>query len=146
MNNYDEIIPNLFLGNIYAANDSIFINKYNIKYIINLSNEKINTFSNIQYKHINIDDDPTVNIYKYFDECVSIIENCLSSNKPILVNCKLGISRSASIVVAYLIKKKKLSVTESYDVVNNKRPININFGFLNQLNKYTTNKNRSSLK
>jgi protein-tyrosine phosphatase len=137
MDNYNEIITNLFLGNIIAANDKTFIDKYNIKYIINLSNENINTYPNIKYKHININDDPSENIYDYFDKCVDMIEDCLNNNKAILVNCKLGLSRSASIIVAYFIKIKKLSVAESYDVVNNKRPININFGFLEQLNRYS---------
>lgn len=136
MDNYNEIIQNLFLGNIKAANDENFLKKYKIKYIINLSNEKINIFPTIKYKHINIEDDPSTNIYKYFDTCTSIINNCLSNNNSILINCKQGLSRSASIIVAYFIKIKKLSVSESYDVVNNKRSININFGFLEQLNQY----------
>lgn len=137
MDNYNEIIPNLFLGNKIAANDKIFLDKYNIEYIINLSNENINTYPNIEYKHININDDPSENIYDYFDTCVNIIEDCLNNNKVILVNCKYGLSRSASIIVAYFIKIKKLTVSESYDVVNNKRPININIGFLEQLNQYS---------
>jgi len=145
MDNYNEIITNLFLGNINAANDENFIKKYKIKYIINLSNEKINIFPNIKYKHINIDDDPSENIYKYFDKCTSIIDECLSNNKSILINCKLGLSRSASIIVAYFIKIKNLSVSESHDVVNNKRSININFGFLEQLNQYALYNKKKNL-
>jgi protein-tyrosine phosphatase len=137
MNNYDEIYKNLFIGDIKSANDIDFINKYNIKYIINLSNEEINLFPDIKYKHIKIQDLPSENILQYFDTCFDIIDNCLENDIAILVNCFAGMSRSASIIVAYFIKKNNLTVFEAHSLVYTKRPIiYINRGFLMQLQNY----------
>ena len=57
-----------------------------------------------------------------------------SQNNKILVHCRAGASRSASLVIAFLMKKKKLSLIESYQFVLNKRPIiEPNMGFVIQL-------------
>ena len=57
-------------------------------------------------------------------------ENCL-------VHCKLGISRSAAVVIAYLIKYYKLSTDEAVDFVKSKRTsIKPNDGFMRQLYTY----------
>jgi protein-tyrosine phosphatase len=67
-----------------------------------------------------------------------IIEEGLSQNKKILVHCLMGLSRSPSIIVAYLMKKNSWSFDEAVKFVNSKRthPININLGFTYKLMKF----------
>lgn len=52
----------------------------------------------------------------------------------ILVHCRAGISRSATICIAYLIKTKRIRMEEAYDYVKSKRClISPNFNFMAQL-------------
>jgi atypical dual specificity phosphatase/dual specificity phosphatase 12 len=54
-----------------------------------------------------------------------------------LVHCYAGISRSASIIISYLMKKYNWSYEKAYNYVKNKRPIiNPNRGFKKQLIQY----------
>jgi len=51
----------------------------------------------------------------------------------VMVHCKLGSSRSAAIVLAYLMLKRHLPAPEAVSLVRSKREICPNDGFLQQL-------------
>ena len=75
------------------------------------------------------------NIFKYFKECIQFIEN----SKKIYIHCMAGVSRSASIVIAYLMYKEHKNYFQIYTEVKKKRNvIRPNFGFVFQL-KYFEN-------
>ncbi len=66
--------------------------------------------TNFVYKIIPILDVPTANIMAYFENAYNFIDNVLkTSYGKILVHCFAGVSRSASIVIAYLLKKNPTS-------------------------------------
>ena len=99
----DEIIPNLYLGDLTGALD----NKDNFDIIINLS--QFNYSTKAQIYNINIDDKPSVNIIEYIIKYKPIIDNGLNNNKKILVHCFMGASRSASIILGYLMITNNIS-------------------------------------
>jgi protein tyrosine phosphatase len=132
----DQIIPHLFLGNLEDASDINLLNKYDIKYIINISGFENKFPKKFVYYKININDSPNENIFRYFRETGEFINNAVSTGKNILVHCHAGISRSASIIIAYLISWTNRSFDQSYSLVKSRRPIiNPNPGFINQLKK-----------
>ena len=49
-------------------------------------------------------------IDKHFDEAYEFIEHMRENNKNVLVHCHAGISRSATLVCAYLMKKRGLKM------------------------------------
>lgn len=51
----------------------------------------------------------------------------------VLVHCLQGLSRSATLVLAFLMIKKGMTVTEAVETVRSKRRIYPNDGFLQQL-------------
>jgi atypical dual specificity phosphatase len=61
----------------------------------------------------------------------------LAKGEVIMVHCEAGISRSASMVIAYLIKYKKLALVDAYALVKSKRKqICPNHGFFSLLLKW----------
>ena len=73
-------------------------------------------------------------ILKYMEEGTYIIHAAVDAGESILVHCQAGVSRSATMVAAYLIKYFDFSVSAAVDMVKAARPIaNPNEGFMRQL-------------
>lgn len=76
------------------------------------------------------DDEP---IFEYFEEVCAFIDKQREKGH-VLVHCRAGVSRSATIVIAYVMKKKRWTYKEAYEFVLSKRGIiKPNQGFINQL-------------
>lgn len=59
------------------------------------------------------------------------------SNSKCLVHCRMGVSRSASTVIAYAMKEYGWSLEKAYNFVKQKRSIaQPNSGFMKQLAEY----------
>jgi protein-tyrosine phosphatase len=115
-----EIIKNkLYLGDMFSANDELLIKEKNISCIISVAeNLKVtNSNPNIKIYRYNLSDDYNCNISLYFDEISEIINN----EKIVLVNCVAGISRSSTIVIAYIMKYYNLSLKDAFLYVRNRR-------------------------
>ena len=53
------------------------------------------------------------------------------------MHCHAGVSRSASIVIAYIIRKNRLDFDDAFKMVQEKRPVVYpNKGFTKQLKKF----------
>ena len=82
-------------------------------------------------------DSPDQDLLSFLDDCVNHIEDVCQNDGHILVHCVAGVSRSASVCIAYLVKYKRMSLKKAYYHVFNKRPcIFPNFGFWRQLVEY----------
>lgn len=54
-----------------------------------------------------------------------------------LIHCRHGVSRSATVTVAYVMADQHLPMQKGFDLVQSKRPrISPNQGFLDQLKKF----------
>lgn len=127
------IVDNIYLGNSEDAKNIESLKSHNITHILIPAIGIEKHFTDIEYLSFPIYDSPYTNISKYFDECIDFIK---TSKGNVLVHCAMGISRSATIVIAYLIIEKKMSYTEAYLYLKNKRNIiNPNEGFQKQLIK-----------
>ncbi|AHA46198.1 dual specificity protein phosphatase [Insectomime virus] len=83
---------------------------------------------------IKADDQPNVNLAQVFSKVASFCDECLKEDKKVLVHCMMGISRSSTCVIAYLMLKKGMSLRDAYNLVKNQRScISPNPGFLAQL-------------
>ena len=57
----------------------------------------------------------------------------------VLVHCRAGVSRSATVCIAYIMQKQGLSLDSAYEFVKSKRPvIDPNINFIRQLQKFET--------
>lgn len=74
-------------------------------------------------------------ILPHFHECIAFLKDHIQlQQKPVLVHCVYGQSRSAAVCVAYLMATAQMTLMQAYDAVQRARPcIHINPGFLRQL-------------
>ena len=148
MPDYSIIKNGIFIGNVhsvignYSTNDDDILSEINIKVVISALTEEEyedymigdQDFHNIEWIRLVIDDDKDEKISQYFFEVHNIINKALAENKNVIVHCAAGISRSSSLVIAYLMIENRWSYEEAYNYVRSKRSIiNPNIGFVKQL-------------
>lgn len=143
IDNCHEIVPNLFLGNYLVANDLEYLKVLGITHIINCSVEHPNYFSNnFNYLYLPLHDDTSENIFIYFNKSFEFIRDCHKKNGKVLVHCHAGVSRSSTIVIAYLMKKYKKPFYKTLKYIQSIRGVvNPNEGFRLQLECYEECKN-----
>jgi len=72
-----------------------------------------------------------------FEKCHAFIDTARAEGASVLVHCNAGISRSATIVISYLMHREKMSLREALAWVKARRKvISPNFGFVRQLIEY----------
>jgi protein-tyrosine phosphatase len=126
-------------GNIYMCGSEYTnedLHKYNISYLINVTKDTPMCISPLitNYHQFPIDDVPYVNILPYVNQAVCIIDAARRDGRNILVHCHMGISRSASVVIGYLMLHLNCDYTTAYEMVRQKRScIAPNGGFREQL-------------
>jgi len=133
-----EIVPNLYLGDVYAAHNTKELKKRNITHIVTCTVGVVPPFpDSFQYKHLRILDCAAEAIHEHFAETSSFIGDAIAGGGKVLVHCIRGVSRSATIVAAYLMTTFKISHIEAVRKVRAKRPVaRPNYGFMMQLEMY----------
>ncbi|OAO12361.1 DSP domain containing protein [Blastocystis sp. ATCC 50177/Nand II] len=132
------ILPGLFLGSEYNAADLEWLQAAGVRTIVNVSIEIPCFFEDqFQYHRIFVDDLPEVELSAHFDQAFEWIDSSLKEKKPVFVHCQLGVSRSASVVIAYLIKKNRWPYQQAFEYVRERRSqVRPNPGFVKQLEEY----------
>ncbi|KAI7870022.1 protein-tyrosine phosphatase-like protein [Spinellus fusiger] len=131
-----EIVPGVFVGDFSAAQSRTVIDEHNITHVLSLGSFT-DLYSDLTYKNIDILDVPETNIIQHFEETFDFIDKVQKQNKCILVHCEAGVSRSPTVVAAYLVKSKGIKPSEALEIIKGKREvISPNHGFLAQLVLY----------
>jgi protein-tyrosine phosphatase len=134
------IHPGLYLGSQKAVADG-YLQAYRITHIVNvtadgkLPNERYIPRSRVI--RLAEDDMSGSNLKQYFEMSNAFIENAINMGGNVLVHCQMGVSRSTTIVAAYLMKKLDISAQQALHYISRERPqINPNAGFRQQLLDY----------
>ncbi|XP_063913895.1 dual specificity protein phosphatase 21 isoform X1 [Zophobas morio] len=134
-----ELTENLILCSASTVNTNV-LDALNIACVINAAPELPDTplhRSDVVYHKIPILDSGNTRIYQYFDEAADLVQKVANSGGKTLIYCVAGVSRSASICLAYLMKHQGLTLLDAYNYVKLKRPkIRPNCGFFKQLIEY----------
>uniref|UniRef100_A0A672FXK3 Serine/threonine/tyrosine interacting protein n=1 Tax=Salarias fasciatus TaxID=181472 RepID=A0A672FXK3_SALFA len=136
-----EILPGLFLGPYSAAMKSKLpiLEKHGITHIVCVRQDieanfiKPNFPHTFRYLVLDIADNPVENIIRFFPMVISL----LSFSGKVLVHGNAGISRSAALVIAYLMETFGMKYRDAFSHVQERRfCINPNVGFVHQLQEY----------
>lgn len=137
---YSCIIPGLiYLSGYKVANNKELLDDLCIKHIVRLGDvEDLKLYIDhidVQYHTVEIKDSlrchltPTI-----LDATIDFI---ISSTTPVLIHCHAGVSRSATVVMAYLMRIHKKTYQEAKKEVKSKRPcVSPNSTFLKDLQLY----------
>nr|XP_020136137.1 dual specificity protein phosphatase 13 isoform X2 [Microcebus murinus] len=142
LNHINEVWPNLFLGDAYAARDKSKLTQLGITHIVNVAAGKFQVDTGakfyrgmpLEYYGIEADDNPFFDLSIYFLPIARYIRTALSIPQGrVLVHCAMGVSRSATIVLAFLMICENMTLVEAIQTVQAHRDICPNTGFLRQL-------------
>ena len=132
-NGLSEITEKLYLGNFLGAFNVDNLKSLGIKKVLSVMNNRFPEYKendNIIHKALTVYDFEEENIIKYFGECLNFIKG----DDKVLVHCAVGASRSATVVIAYIMWTKKMPFKEALEFVRSKRfVVSPNFGFEDQL-------------
>lgn len=124
------------IGSQDVAHDKSSLDTYGITHILNLDHEIENKFEDeYNYKNVNIPDSPDYDLNKVLEDCFEFIDDGRQAGN-VLVHCSgtIGLSRSTSICIAYLMSKDKKKFDEAFTHLKEVRPfVKPNDGFLKQL-------------
>lgn len=91
-----------------------------------------------EYFNVRVYDDEKTNLLKYWDDTFRYISRAKAEGSKVLVHCKMGVSRSASVVIAYAMKAYQWEFQQALEHVKKRRScIKPNKNFLNQLETYS---------
>ncbi|XP_044199060.1 dual specificity protein phosphatase 16 [Thunnus albacares] len=131
-----RILPHLYLGCQRDVLNKDLMQQNDIVYVLNASNTcpKPDFIPESHFLRVPVNDSFCEKILPWLDRSVEFIEKAKACNARVLVHCLAGISRSATIAIAYIMKRMDMTLDEAYRFVKEKRPtISPNFNFLGQL-------------
>ncbi|SGY47307.1 BQ5605_C001g00519 [Microbotryum silenes-dioicae] len=141
-----RILPFLYLGNLNHANNALMLKELGITHVVSMGEsaltpprpppvgaagsnethtnslwleERLGNISVLDMK--NVADDGIDSIRPYIDQALEFIDQARWTGGKVLVHCRVGVSRSASIVIAYLMKHIELDLASAYLLTRSRR-------------------------
>lgn len=137
----DEVWPNLFIGNVAIAQNRNALKKMGITHVLNAAHSKQGSIgdqsyygNSIVYYGIPAEDSSSFDLSVHFKPASDFIHKALrKKNGKVLVHCIMGMSRSATLVLAYLMVRQRLTLRTAIQTVVLQRAIYPNRNFLSLL-------------
>ncbi|XP_037809188.1 dual specificity protein phosphatase 18 [Lucilia sericata] len=135
-----QLLPSLYLCGASVITPQM-LTQLGINFVINVASElpdtPLPTASKILYLRINVSDSTHTDLLKHFDEVSEMIEEIRRNGGKTLVHCVAGVSRSATLCLAYLMKYGQMNLKDAFLHVKSIRPqIRPNSAFIQQLRCY----------
>ncbi|KAL7423165.1 tyrosine protein phosphatase yvh1 [Cryptotrichosporon argae] len=140
-----EVVPGLWIGDLVAAMDEAGLKERGITNIVSLLRPSLAFSPDFAVYALEIDDSPTSDMLTHLPSLVAWIQEALAAAIPtapplqrsidiaatlaptrpgaVLVHCQAGMSRSATVVAAYLMRTEHLDPVQAVDRVRQARPV-----------------------
>jgi len=146
----NEIIPNLFLGDITASKNRDFYESVNIGMVVNCSKTipflEGGTFKKVRVPvDDNLQEEEIQNLAKWSPKIIRQIWEEYSKGTVILVHCHAGMQRSAAVVAMFLMFYQRCNHQEAISRIRKRRPIVFQPGinFYKAIIKFETSMNEA---
>ncbi len=127
----------LILGNLIDAQT---LQTDAILSVFNECDNYKDVFSKKEWLCINSFDNSEQNLEAHFNEAFEFLDRMEKENKVCIIHCHAGINRSATIALAYFMKKMNIKLYDAYEYLSLLRPgIIYNINFRKQLINYAKN-------
>ncbi|XP_077422205.1 uncharacterized protein ssh2a isoform X2 [Vanacampus margaritifer] len=138
MDSPTEIFEHVYLGSEWNASNLEELQNSGVGYILNVTREIDNFFPGMfEYHNIRVYDEEATNLLEYWNETYKFITKAKKAGAKCLVHCKMGVSRSASTVIAYAMKEYGWSLEAAFEYVKERRAVTKpNPSFMKQLEEY----------
>ncbi|KAM9761985.1 dual specificity protein phosphatase 22-B-like [Menidia menidia] len=136
-NGINKILPDLYLGNVRDAQDRDLLAKHNITHILSIHDTAAPVLEDMTYLCISAADHSKQNLIQFFRDSIMFIHESRLKGEGCLVHCVAGVSRSVTLVVAYIMTVTGRGWVQSLAAVRSARPCaGPNLGFLRQLEEF----------
>jgi len=135
----DKIDEHVWLGDLDSSSNHCVLDQLNITHILTVLDfePSIPRDDHRIRKFIHAEDLDEHNLLEEFDSAYEFINDAVSQQKNVLIHCHAGMSRSATIACAYLMKKYHLTFKDAMERLRSKRNcVYPNMGFERQLRSY----------
>ena len=137
----DRILDGLYLGGIKSVQSAAVFERLGVTHVLSAmrvtSNAQRPALSDgLTHKELRLDDLPGEDITLFFDEAHAFIDTARSDGGGVAVHCFMGMSRSATVVVSYLMKTLRMSFEDAIALVRQHRNVAPNDGYVLALRKY----------
>ncbi|XP_038615525.1 protein phosphatase Slingshot homolog 2 isoform X2 [Tachyglossus aculeatus] len=138
MDSPTQIFEHVFLGSEWNASNLEDLQNRGVRYILNVTREIDNFFPGVfEYHNIRVYDEEATDLLAYWNDTYKFISKAKKHGSKCLVHCKMGVSRSASTVIAYAMKEYGWNLDRAYDYVKKRRTVTKpNPSFMRQLEEY----------
>lgn len=135
-----ELLPFLFLGSAVHSARREALEAAGITAVLNVSSSCPNIYEGeLQYLRLIVEDSLAADISACFSTAITFIDSVKQNGGRVLVHCQAGISRSATICLAYLMHTRRVRLEEAFDFVKQRRHIiSPNLAFMGQLLQFET--------
>lgn len=100
------VLPNLYLGGLVNVGSPLRLKDKNISSILSIFTESVSVNAELEANftrlHIRAVDDNEQNLLQFFPEAIAFIHKARKSGANCLVHCIGGVSRSSTLVIAYV--------------------------------------------
>jgi hypothetical protein len=127
-----EFSGKLFLGSQAVACRPDTLKAHGIKVILQILGEETPPRfpEDFEYHCFTFGDTPTTSLAPHLPRAVDLIHTALTQDKPVFVHCAAGVSRSASLIIGYLMTIKSWDYDTALKHVTERRPcVGPNEGF-----------------
>jgi hypothetical protein len=124
-----EIVEGIWLGDATDAMDTETLTEKKVSCVVNCAEKHTLTCGEYypfgwNYLGLGCDDHASYDILgNHLSEFCEFMDKCVGEKKKVLVHCAAGINRSATLLIAYLVERRGMSLIDAISLCFQKRPI-----------------------
>ncbi|XP_023413380.1 dual specificity protein phosphatase 22 isoform X1 [Loxodonta africana] len=132
-----KILPGLYIGSFKDARDAEQLSRNKVTHILSVHDSARPMLEGVKYLCIPAADSPSQNLARHFKESIKFIHECRLKGEGCLVHCLAGVSRSVTLVTAYIMTITDFGWEDAlYTVRAGRSCANPNLGFQRQLQEF----------